>query len=279
MKLYSINTGYFKLDGGAMFGVVPKVIWQKINPSDEKNLCSWAMRSLLVQTKDHLILIDTGMGNKQSDKFFSYYEPHGDISLMSSLANAGFQAGDITDVLMTHLHFDHCGGSVIRDEQDNLVPAFPNATYWSHTSHWDWAMNPNAREKASFLKENFVPLQEQGVLKFVDETQELFPGFRVMLSSGHTECMMIPLIEYKDKTIAYMADLLPSAGHIPMPYIMSYDVRPLETLEEKKRFLKTALKNNYILFFEHDLKNECSTLQMTERGIRAHQLFDLKSIV
>ncbi len=278
MKLHTINTGYFKLDGGAMFGVVPKVIWQNINPSDDQNLCSWAMRSLLVETGDHVVLIDTGMGNKQSDKFFSYYQPHGELTLMSSLADAGFKPEDITDVLMTHLHFDHCGGSVKKDENGKLVPAFPNATYWSHVSHWAWAMNPNAREKASFLKENFVPLQEHGQLKFADETQELFPGFRVFLSSGHTECMMIPLINYKGRTVAYMADLLPSAGHIPMPYIMAYDVRPLETLEEKGRFLKTALEKDFVLFFEHDLKNECASLKMTDRGIRADQLFDLKTL-
>ncbi len=279
MRLKTINTGFFKLDGGAMFGVVPKSIWNKINPADEKNLCTWAMRCLLVETGDYRILIDTGMGDKQSEKFFSYYEPHGKDTLMGSLHDAGLAPEDITDVFMTHLHFDHCGGSVIRNKDGELVPAFPNATYWTHESHWDWAVHPNDREKASFLKENFVPLQESGQLKFVDETRELFPGFRIQLVSGHTEGMMIPVIEYKEHTICYMADLLPSAGHVPMPYLMAYDIRPLLTLEEKGRFLKEALQNQYILFFEHDRKHECATLKQTDRGIRIDELFPLEQIL
>lgn len=276
MKLYTINTGYFKLDGGAMFGVVPKSIWNKLNPADENNMCSWAMRCLLVQDGNRLILIDNGMGNKQDDKFFGYYYLHGNDTLDKSLAKHGFHRDDITDVFLTHLHFDHCGGSIIyNSDRTKLTPAFKNATYWTHPKHWDWAINPNPREKASFLKENILPIQESGQLKFIDSTQGLIPGFKIQEVFGHTEAMMLPIIQYKNTTIAFMADLIPSAGHIPIPYVMGYDMRPLNTLQEKEMMLKQALENNYVLFFEHDPSIECCTLNRTERGIRMDKHFDL----
>jgi glyoxylase-like metal-dependent hydrolase (beta-lactamase superfamily II) len=268
MKLYSIDTGYFKLDGGAMFGVVPKTIWNNINPADEKNLCDWAMRCLLVEERNRLILIDCGLGNKQSEKFFSYYEPHGEKNLESSLKENGFTPDDVTDVFLTHLHFDHCGGAVKYDAEKNLVPAFKNAVYYCNEKHWETATKPNQREKASFLKENIFPLQESGQLKMVEDGSELFPDFKVLFVYGHTEAMMLPLISYRGQTIAYMADLIPSAGHIPIPYVMAYDLRPMVTLEEKQNFLNTAVEKNYILFFEHDPKIEACTLVKTERGIR-----------
>lgn len=285
MKLYSINTGYFKLDGGAMFGVVPKSIWNKINPSDENNMCSWALRSLLVEDGDRLILIDNGMGDKQDAKFFGHYYLHGDDTLERSLAKYGFTSDDITDVFLTHLHFDHCGGSIKR-EGDKLVPAFKNAVYWSNKDHWNWAVHPNEREKASFLKENILPIEESGRLKFIDvapasdrlgETS-LYPGFSVRFASGHTEQMMLPQISYKGRTVIYMADLLPSQGHIPLPYVMAYDMFPLTTLNEKKMFLKEALAGDYILFFEHDPVHECCTLQQTERGIRPKDFFRIDEV-
>ncbi|MEO8109888.1 MAG: MBL fold metallo-hydrolase [Ginsengibacter sp.] len=274
MKLYSINAGYFKLDGGAMFGVVPKSIWQKLNPPDEKNLCNWAMRCLLIEDGNRLILIDNGMGNKQDEKFFGHYFLNGDDSLEKSLAKNGFSKDDITDVFLTHLHFDHCGGS-IEKAGDKLLPAFKNATYWSNEKHWQWATNPNDREKASFLKENILPIQESGKLKFIEAKEgiELANGFTIRFVNGHTESMMLPQINYKGKTIVYMADLLPSAAHIPIPYIMAYDTRPLETLQEKKSFLDEAQRNDFILFFEHDPLIECCNLQLTERGVRSKETF------
>ncbi len=278
MRLAAINTGFFKLDGGAMFGVVPKTIWHKINPPDENNLCTWAMRCLLVEIDDHLILIDNGIGNKQSEKFFSHYEPHGDDSLEKSLANAGVSSDDITDVVISHLHFDHCGGSIMRDNNDKLVPAFKNAYYWSNEKHWNWATNPNPRERASFLKENILPIQESGQLQFAKDRAELFHGFKVHFVYGHTEAMMIPHIQYKDKTIVFMADLFPSSGHIPLPYIMAYDVRPLITLEERKEILDRAVKEQYILFFEHDPKVECATVKEGERYVILNETFKLKDI-
>lgn len=279
MQLHTIDTGLFKLDGGAMFGVVPKSIWQKTNPADDKNLCTWALRCLLVEEGNRLILIDTGVGNKQDEKFFSHYYLHGDASLDSSLAAKGFNRDDITDVFLTHLHFDHVGGAVVR-ESDKLLPAFKNATYWSNANHWDWAIHPNDREKASFLKENILPIQESGQLKFVDVEQgvNFIDGFDVRFVSGHTESMMLPLIDYKGKKILYMADLLPSVGHLPIPYVMGYDVRPLTTLEEKKIFLNEALEKEYILYFEHDSVNECCTLQQTEKGIRVKNTFTLNDL-
>jgi glyoxylase-like metal-dependent hydrolase (beta-lactamase superfamily II) len=278
MKLYSINTGFFKLDGGAMFGVVPKTMWNKLNPSDENNMCSWAMRCLLIEDNNKLILIDNGIGNKQDDKFFGHYYLHGNDSLEKSLAAHGFHSDDITDVFLTHLHFDHCGGSIKR-ENDKLVPAFKNAAYWSNERHWKWATQPNDREKASFLKENILPIQESGQLNFVDPHQtEFLPNIEIMNVYGHTDAMMLPKIQYKEKTIVFMADLFPSAGHIPIPYVMAYDMFPLTTLDEKKSFLTEAVQKDYILFFEHDPINECCTLQQTEKGIRANEFFTLEKL-
>jgi len=286
MKLYSINTGYFKLDGGAMFGVVPKSIWNKINPADENNLCSWALRCLLIEDGNRLILVDNGNGDKQDAKFFSHYYLHGDDTLDKSLAKYGFHRDDITDVFLTHLHFDHCGGSIMRDG-DKLVPAFKNATFWSNKEHWDWAVYPNEREKASFLKENILPIEESGQLKFVEVTggidgklgqTDFTENISIRFVSGHTESMMLPQIRYKNKTVVFMADLLPSAGHIPIPYVMAYDMFPLTSLKEKKSFLKEAIDGDYILFFEHDPVHECCNLQQTERGIRPKEFFTLDEI-
>lgn len=279
MKLYSINTGFFKLDGGAMFGVVPKSIWNKLNPADENNLCTWALRSLLIEDGNRLILIDTGLGNKQDAKFFSHYYLHGDDSLDKSLAKYGFHRNDITDVFLTHLHFDHVGGAIVI-ENNKMVPAFKNATYWSNDQHWQWAIKPNDREKASFLKENIQPIQDSGKLKMIEVIEDISfaKDISVRFVNGHTTAMMLPQISYKDKTIVYMADLLPSVGHIPIPYVMSYDMFPLTTLQEKKSFLQEALQNNFILFFEHDPLYECCTLVMTEKGIRAKDKFKLSEI-
>jgi glyoxylase-like metal-dependent hydrolase (beta-lactamase superfamily II) len=278
MKLYTINTGYFKLDGGAMFGVVPKSIWHKINPADDNNMCNWALRCMLVEDDNRLILIDNGMGDKQSDKFFSHYYLHGDDTLDKSLAAHGFNRNDITDVFLTHLHFDHCGGSIIK-EGDKLVPAFKNASYWSNERHWKWATEPNAREKASFLKENILPIQESGQLKFIETHQKDFPeNMKVRQAFGHTDAMMLPQLSYKGKTIIYMADLLPSVGHIPLPYVMAYDMFPLTTLNEKENFLTEAERDDFVLFFEHDPLVECCTIQMTEKGIRAADTFKLSEL-
>ncbi|MEO8406518.1 MAG: MBL fold metallo-hydrolase [Chitinophagaceae bacterium] len=287
MKLYSINTGYFKLDGGAMFGVVPKSIWNKINPADDNNMCNWALRSMLIEDDDRLILIDNGMGDKQDAKFFGHYYLNRDDSLDKSLKKYGFNRNDITDVFLTHLHFDHCGGSIAR-EGDKLVPAFRNANFWSNKDHWEWAVKPNAREKASFLKENILPIQESGQLKFIDVSKgtkdklgetSFTTNVSVRFVDGHTEAMMLPQIKYKDKTIVYAADLLPSQGHIPLPYIMGYDMFPLTTLNEKTAFLREAAEQDYILFFEHDPQYECCRLQQTERGVRAGEFFKLEEIV
>lgn len=283
MKIHVLNTGYFKLDGGAMFGVVPKSLWSRTNPADENNMCSWALRSLLIEDGKKLILIDTGMGDKQSDKFFSHYYLHGNDSLDKSLNKLGFNRDDITDVFLTHLHFDHCGGAVEWNDQKNgYRPTFKNATYWSTQDHWNWAVNPNDREKASFLKENILPIQESGQLKFVEKTgdysKEIFNNFDVLFVDGHTESMMIPHIHYKSKTLVFMADLLPSVGHIPLPYVMGYDTRPLITLKEKGIFLNKAMNEKYVLFLEHDAMNECCTLKETEKGIRLDEHFDFKSM-
>lgn len=286
MKLYTINTGYFKLDGGAMFGVVPKSLWNKLNPADENNLCSWALRCLLIEDDGRLILVDNGNGNKQDAKFFSHYYLHGDDTLDKSLAKHGFHADDITDVILTHLHFDHCGGSIKR-EGDKLVPTFKNAHYWSNQAHWEWAVHPNEREKASFLPENILPIEECGQLNFIEvkgstdyhlgETK-FTDNISVRFVNGHTEAMMLPQIKYKDKTIVYMADLLPSAAHIPIPYVMAYDMFPMTTLNEKKSFLKEAVSHDYILFFEHDPINECCSLQQTEKGVKAKEYFKLEEL-
>lgn len=288
MQLYSINTGFFKLDGGAMFGVVPKSIWNKVNPADENNLCSWALRCLLIEDGNRLILVDNGNGDKQDAKFFSHYHLHGDDTLDKSLAKYGFHRDDITDVILSHLHFDHCGGT-IRREGDKLVPNFKNATVWSNEEHWQWATHPNDREKASFLKENILPIQENGQLKFIPIPNRENPlrqlasanftdSISIRIADGHTRAMMLPQIQYKDRTIVFMADLLPSQGHIPLPYVMGYDMFPMTTLEEKKNFLEEAVDNNYILFFEHDPKVECCTLQRTEKGIRPKDFFSLDSL-
>lgn len=280
MNIYSINTGLFKLDGGAMFGVVPKSLWNRTNPADENNLCTWAMRLLLIEDGNQLILIDTGIGDKQTEKFFSHYFLHGDDTLDKSLAMHGFHRDDITDVFLTHLHFDHVGGAIKR-EGEKLVPAFKNAHFWSNKKHWDWAVNPNQREKASFLKENILPIQESGHLKFIEDKSSgiLNPNINIRFAFGHTDAMMLPQINYKGKTILYMADLLPSVGHIPLPYVMAYDMFPLKTLEERELYWKEIVDNEYILFLEHDSVNECCTLQYTEKGIRLKDTFKLNEVV
>lgn len=280
MKLYTINTGFFKLDGGAMFGVVPKSLWNKLNPADENNMCSWALRCLLVENGKKLILVDNGVGNKQSEKFFSYYYLHGDDTLDKSLASFGFSREDITDVFLTHLHFDHCGGSIQwNKDRSRYEPAFKNATYWSNEQHWKWATEPNDREKASFLKENILPIKESGRLKFVESSsgiaENIFPGFSALIVNGHTDCMMLPQISHGGKTLVYVSDLIPSLSHIPLPYIMGYDVRPLVTLEEKKKLLRKGVDENHVLFFEHDPVRECCTLRDTDRGIRPADMFKL----
>jgi glyoxylase-like metal-dependent hydrolase (beta-lactamase superfamily II) len=279
MKLYSINTGHFKLDGGAMFGVVPKSIWNKLNPADDNNMCSWAMRCLLIEDGKRLILVDNGMGNKQDAKFFGYYYLHGNDSLEKSLHKYGFGLNDITDMVLTHLHFDHCGGSIqYNADRTRLEPAFKNATYYCNARHWDWAVHPNPREKASFLKENILPIQESGQLTFIDSSTELIPGLSFLEVNGHTEAMMLPVVRYKNTTVAFMADLIPSAGHLPVPYVMGYDTRPLDTLKEKESILKTALENDWKLFFEHDPTIECVSLERTERGIRQKESFLLSDV-
>lgn len=289
MKLYPINHSFFKLDGGAMYGVVPKSLWNKLNPSDENNLCNWALRSLLIQDENKLILIDTGMGFKQDEKFFGHYGMSGTIELDAELAKLGFTRNDITDVFHTHLHFDHCGGSIER-VNNKLITYFPKATYWSNPIHWDWAVNPNDREKASFLKDNILPIQESGQLKMVNAPTNEFTedgllekvaftnNISIRFVNGHTKSMMLPQINYNGKTIVYMADLLPSASHIPLPYIMGYDMFPLTTLKEKKSFLQEAAEKEYILFFEHDPVIECCTVHQTEKGIRMHQTIRLSDL-
>lgn len=279
MQLYTINTGFFKLDGGAMFGVVPKTLWNKVQPADENNRCTWAMRCLLVEEGNRLILIDTGIGHKQSEKFFSHYDLHGDDTLDSSLAKHGFHREDITDVFLTHLHFDHCGGA-IEQQNDGLATVFKNATYWSNEQHWKWATEPNAREKASFLKENILPIEESGRLKFIEvkEGVQFTENFFVRFCNGHTKAMMLPQLKYKGKTLVYMADLLPSVFHIPLPWVMAYDMFPLTSLGEKETFLQEALSNEYILYFEHDPKIECCTLKQTEKGIRMDEGFTLNAL-
>ncbi len=301
MQLYTVNTGFFKLDGGAMFGVVPKSLWSKIHPPDADNLCTWAMRCLLIREGGKLILVDNGIGDKQDEKFFSHYKLHGEDTLDKSLAALGFHRDDITDVLLTHLHFDHCGGS-IKKEGDQLKPAFKNAVYWSHSRHWKWATEPNDREKASFLKENILPIAESGQLRFVDagrpdqgapltagpaipgDTASILPGDAILpglslrLAEGHTAAMMLPQLSYKDKTLVFMADLLPSVGHFPIPWVMAYDMFPLTSLQEKRSFLEEAAAGGYVLFFEHDPVNECCIPVLTEKGIRPAKGFRLAEL-
>ncbi|WP_298224212.1 MBL fold metallo-hydrolase [Flavobacterium sp.] len=284
MKLYPIESGNFKLDGGAMFGVVPKTIWNKTNPADQNNLIDIAARCLLIEDGNRLILIDTGLGNKQSEKFFGYYSLWGTHSLDKSLANYGFHRDDITDVFMTHLHFDHCGGSVQwNQDRTGYEVAFKNARFWTNENHWEWATKPNAREKASFLSENILPMEESGQLHFIqrangDFLSETELGFGIFFVDGHTEKMMIPHIKYQGKTICFMADLLPTAGHIPLPYVMGYDTRPLLTLPEKEKFMNAAADHNYHLFLEHDAHNEIITVERTERGVRLKEVIRTKDI-
>jgi len=284
MQLYPINAGNFKLDGGAMFGVVPKSLWQRTNPADNNNMIDIAARCLLVEDGNRLILIDTGMGNKQSDKFYGYYFLYGDDSINKSLASYGFHRDDITDVFMTHLHFDHCGGSIQwNKDRTGYEPAFKNAHFWSNKDHWKWATEPNRREVASFLKENILPMEESGQLKFTDvpENHTLKNsalGFDIFFANGHTDKQMIPMIQYKEKTICFMADLLPTVGHLPLPFVMGYDTRPLLTLDEKELFLNMAAENNFYLFLEHDAHNEIITVKHTEKGVRLNETYTTKSL-
>ena len=268
MKIYPIETGNFKLDGGAMFGVVPKTIWQKTNPADANNLIDMSMRCLLIEDEDRLILVDTGLGDKQSEKFFGYYHLFGDFTLEKSLKKLGFHSDDITDVFLTHLHFDHCGGVIQRDKNGVLLPAFKNANVWSNQAHWNWATEPNPREKASFLKENIHPIQESGQLQFLQQQSTAQIGFEVLFMDGHTEKQMLPKLNYQGKTLVFMADLLPTIGHIPLPYVMGYDTRPLLTIKEKVDFLNLAADENYYLFLEHDAHHEICTVKRTEKGVR-----------
>ncbi len=284
MRVYPIETGNFKLDGGAMFGVVPKVMWQKTNPADVNNLIDMSLRCMLIEDGDRLILIDNGTGQKQSAKFFGYYYPFGDADLDSSLKKYGFHRDDITDVFLTHLHFDHCGGSIQWNKaKTGYEPAFKNAKFWSNKNHWAWATEPNPREKASFLKENINPIESNGQLNFVDLPQgEMLKdgplGFDILFADGHTEKQMIPHLKYQEKTLVFMADLLPTVGHIPLPFVMSYDVRPLITMDEKQRFLNKAANEGYYLFLEHDAKNEICTVKHTEKGVRLDQTFRFDDI-
>jgi glyoxylase-like metal-dependent hydrolase (beta-lactamase superfamily II) len=283
MKIYQIETGLFKLDGGAMFGVVPKTLWQKTNPADDNNLCTWSMRCLLIEDGNRLILIDTGIGDKQSEKFFSHYHLMDTKTLEQSLNKLGFGLDQITDVFLSHLHFDHCGGAIQwNKDRTKLAPVFKNAIYWSTENHWKWATEANPREKASFLAENILPLQESGQLQFVNRagnyTKNVFNNFDVLFVDGHTESMMVPHIHYKEKTLVFMADLLPSVGHIPLPYVMGYDTRPLLTMDEKKLFLDTAAEKELVLFLEHDSVNECCTVEATEKGVRLKESFTFNTI-
>jgi glyoxylase-like metal-dependent hydrolase (beta-lactamase superfamily II) len=284
MKIYPILTGNFKLDGGAMFGVVPKSLWSRTNPADENNMCTWSMRCMLIEDGDRLTLIDTGIGNKQSEKFFSFYFLHGDFSLDSSLNALGFHRDDITDVFLTHLHFDHCGGAIERrGSGGGFVPAFKNARFWSNERHWKWATEPNDREKASFLSENILPIRESGQLEMIKVGEEdgIYTtglGFDILLVSGHTDAQMCPVLDYQGKKLVFMADLLPSTGHIPLPYLMGYDTRPLITLQEKKTFMQQAADDEYILFLEHDSVNELCTVKNTEKGVRLRETFRFNEV-
>ncbi len=277
MNVFTVETGNFKLDGGAMFGVVPRVIWEKTNPADSNNYCNWAMRCMLIEDGNRLILVDTGIGDKQDEKFFSHFHLNGNATLEKSLHSLGFHCNDITDVLITHLHFDHVGGAV-RKEGEKFALTFPNAKYWSNQKHWEWAIQPNDREKASFLTENILPIQELGHLNFIKEGNELGKNIELLMVDGHTEQQMIPIVNYKGRKVAFCADLIPSVGHLKLPYIPSYDVRPLVTMQEKASFLEKALKDNYVLFFEHDAYNECCTVKKGERGLKLNSVFNLNEL-
>ena len=272
MKIHPLNTGNFKLDGGAMFGVVPKSLWQRTNPADSNNMCEWSMRCLLIEDGNKLTLIDNGMGTKQDDKFFSHYYLSGNDTLEGNLNKLGFSTDDVTDMFLTHLHFDHCGGGIKwNKDRTKFEATFKNATYWSNSRHWKWATEPNPREKASFLKENIIPMLELNQLKFVDKQD--FNDFDVLMVDGHTDAQMLPHVKYKGRTIVFVADLIPSVGHIPLPYVMGYDTRPLITMDEKAKFLNEAADKEYVLFFEHDSVNECCTVQHTEKGVRLKETF------
>ncbi|MGB1120020.1 MAG: MBL fold metallo-hydrolase [Chitinophagales bacterium] len=279
MNLHVIDTGHFKLDGGAMFGVVPKALWNRHQPADENNRCTWAMRCLLIEAHGRVILIDTGMGNKQDDKFRSHFEPHGEGDLLASIARAGYTREEITDVVLTHLHFDHCGGAVQKRPNGDFELTFPNAIHWSEENHWKWATDPNPRERASFLKENILPIQESGMLRFVNDDTEIIPELWFAIADGHTHGMLIPHLEIGEETLVFMADLLPSPTHIPLAWVMGYDIDPLQTIREKEAFLAEAAENNFILFYEHDPVIECSRVVETEKGFRASDLMSLADIL
>ncbi|AWM32466.1 MBL fold metallo-hydrolase [Hymenobacter nivis] len=281
MTVHTIDTGLFKLDGGAMFGVVPKSMWQKVYPADANNMCTWAMRALLIEDENRLTLVDTGIGDKQDAKFFSRFDVQVDGVLDRSLGALGFGRADITDVFLTHLHFDHVGGAVVRRPDGALVPAFPNATYWSNQGHWDWATHPNPREKASFLAENILPIHESGQLRFIDPAAGVPAGlpFReLLLADGHTEQLMVPVVEYKGRTLAFMSDLLPSAAHLPLPYVMGYDMRPLVTMAEKEAVLARAAAENWVLLLQHDHLTEACTVQQTDRGVAVAERLRIKDL-
>ena len=275
-NLYSIETGNFKLDGGAMFGVVPKAIWKKTNPADDLNMIDMAARSLLIETTSSLILIDTGLGDKQDEKFFSHYHRWGENSIDDSIKKAGFSSGDITDVFFTHLHFDHCGGAIIR-EGNRLIPRFENANFWVNKGHWEWANYPNSREKASFLPDNILPLKESGKLNFIDANEKPL-GFDILTVNGHTEKMMLPVLEFKSRTIVFVSDLIPTSGHVRVPFIMGYDTRPLQTLREKESFLEKAAKDKFLLFLQHDVKNEIIDIKKENNKFKLNKTFKLEDI-
>jgi glyoxylase-like metal-dependent hydrolase (beta-lactamase superfamily II) len=279
VKLHSIGCGKFKLDGGAMFGVVPKPLWERTNPADANNRIQMCSRSLLVENGERLILIDTGMGNKQSEKFFSHYDRSADENLDGSLRMKGFHRDDVTDVFFTHLHFDHCGDAILRNKKDTLEPAFKNATFWSHEDHWQWATHPNPREKASFLPENILPIQESGQLQLLKGKDFMLKDtpldFDIILVNGHTEKQMLPVLRYQNQRIVFAADLIPTIGHLPIPYVMGYDTRPLISMDEKSRFLKMACDENFLLFLEHDPNNELISLKQTEKGVRVDKIHTL----